>query len=1773
MAWFLSPQDARATAGKGGNVTSPLLTGGAGFDFEDGVAAVYLSGLLLESGVLGLGQFTVSRVALQRASSGAPLDDVIVSGLAPTGEAATLHLQVKSTLQIGDGPTNTDFRDVITKAWATVRAGSFKERRDRAGAGVGSISQKRLKALRRIQEIAFNSATANDFWDRFDGVTNQEARNIRDSVVTILKEIDPAQTDNQRLWHFFQHFVVLQFDLHEADGRDVFYTVEHLKSALKPEAAGQAGHLWRKLLEVAKNVGDAGGSVDRIGLLERLTPEFTLEAARSAKADLERLAAMAKASLGDIRLDVSGYRLHRSSLTEKISGALTRSRFVQITGEPGTGKSAVLRSIAEGEERNSFIFVLSEKRIEGNGWVGFAAANGLTSPSATALLAEMGASGNPILFIDGIDRIVVKSAQQVVADILRTIATEPGCAKWRVVASVRDENIEHVRTWMPSEFLAQTGVTSIEVGLFDDDEAAQIGKALPALAPLLNAVGPAREIARRPFFLRVLAEGVGRQGGLSAPQSEIELIDAWWSRGGYDAARADARLRQQVLLTAADRGVVSFGRKVDALGLDANAVQDLVEDSVIRDVEPGMAIGFAHDVFFEWSLFQLARGRGASWLDLVKDAGEPPFFGRIVSLLSQRAFERDEGWQKGLGGLERASARSQWRRAWLIAPFASPLFSTYHARFDGALHQNPERLRRLLLGFQAEKTQPNPLVLGGFAGQDLDRLARLRLADQLSWPSDLLAWWRFVAWLLPQCGVLPPELVADALPVFEAWITAFAQSPASIPIAMKQAIANWLTAIEAHRHPENVRDILTRDYQKGWGAISDDELHEVERSLRFQFFMATKSDSELQQAYFQHLSDMGDRIREGAAFIAEYAPLIHATAIPKAVDVCIEAFLDELPEDEERNRRAFGGDRGIRDWDELSLGEGGASFFPPSPAREPFKTFFQTAPQEALRLTRAICNHAMDAWRQLNAMDVQFGRTPRALAIKFPWGEQEFWGNMRVYGFYRAIHGPHLLDSALMALEEWAFSGLENGRSADDIIFDVLKENKCCAVLGIALEIAIQSNSTTNVSLALLGSAHLWLWDIGRGKADLVNLRRNEFGFTIGSQNQAQHEALRKANGRAVRRQDIQTLAMMFVVGQNTELREAAKAAIKRLPEALPYECEEDANSPDATAYLAEEAKSWTLLADPSHYRLYKTDEPDKIAIGFENPEANRPERIARANEAQESLSWFALDHNVQMILDGKELPPNFSLAEAVAKVRKENATVLLNTNSDDPLVAVKQGALVGVAALVAKNNSSVQAEDIEWAKKILQAGAMRPYRLDERIAPGSVLMHHPGCMAAKGLSYLIQGGIDERWAKEALLRLMLHPLEAVYESVVASCLACWARDSRFSWIAFCLGLALADQDSGPDDWKNQEATARRRETDRRKKLDHALAALKEDASPWMDAPAPAVPAPEPEDDAAKWRQSRAVRPLFRYDLAGRVIRHTPIESIVHSREAMEPFLWLADRLLAWTISAHPPERNERGLRGPRSTPPYEWSHLFMTWLAYLCSVLPSDLALARYVNVILAIDDDESCFELLDSFVDHLICRQVHDAEKLSAGTLVMVKAIADRVAAADWRWDASRVNGNLTRQKHTILKALLLVNVAQADGARRFANGNWSEIAAVIPSLEKLFQSIASVTGGLLYFLNLAERSIDHYPADALADTLTNFLVAQENKPAALRSISAPERMAAIVQTLASREHPLSENLRAKLLKLLDMLVELGDRRSAALLGSEWFKTALRSSLERVV
>ena len=91
-----------------------------------------------------------------------------------------------------------------------------------------------------------------------------------------------------------------------------------------------------------------------------------------------------------------------------------------------------------------------------------------------------------------------------------------------------------------------------------------LAKAKPALRSLLFGVPAVREVARRPFFASVLADGFARaeMSGDIAPGSESELIAAWWRAGGHDSEEDTAFLRQRALLDLARAGASSLGKSI-----------------------------------------------------------------------------------------------------------------------------------------------------------------------------------------------------------------------------------------------------------------------------------------------------------------------------------------------------------------------------------------------------------------------------------------------------------------------------------------------------------------------------------------------------------------------------------------------------------------------------------------------------------------------------------------------------------------------------------------------------------------------------------------------------------------------------------------------------------------------------------------------------------------------------------------------------------------------------------------------------------------------------------------------------------------------------------------------------------------------------------------------------------------------------------------------------------------------------------------------------------
>jgi hypothetical protein len=386
------------------------LSGGAGFTFEDASVALYLAALLGEESGPGLSNRVITRVAVQQAAFGEPLDDLIVDAKANDQTFCRLSLQVKRALTISLAPSNADFREIVTRAWRTLEKNNFREDCDRVGCAAGTVAEGSRRALEEVCEWARSSATLETFVRRFEvpGFAGDERKHVLSVFCQILTGVPGIADADAAAYRLLRHFILIKFNVLTQGSTD-----------------------------------DAHASLD-------------------------------------------------------------------------------------------------------------------------VLLAEIGVTGTSILFIDGLDRVAVPQ-RPIITDLISTLLNSPSTAGWRIVATLRDNGIEPLRTWLPPALFAGGGVATVEVKPFDDSEAALLAKAKPVLQGLLFGEARVRDIARRAFFADILARALQQSTETNPPHSETDLIEAWWSRGGYNSDGSLASIRQRALIKLAELAARTPHRRISVV--------------------------------------------------------------------------------------------------------------------------------------------------------------------------------------------------------------------------------------------------------------------------------------------------------------------------------------------------------------------------------------------------------------------------------------------------------------------------------------------------------------------------------------------------------------------------------------------------------------------------------------------------------------------------------------------------------------------------------------------------------------------------------------------------------------------------------------------------------------------------------------------------------------------------------------------------------------------------------------------------------------------------------------------------------------------------------------------------------------------------------------------------------------------------------------------------------------------------------------------------------
>jgi hypothetical protein len=1563
------------------SIVSPKSTGEAGSHFESRVAAYYMSSVLVRGAVRGLENAIAEGVKLQRAFEDHPLDDVIVTASLPNGDA-TLELQVKRTFVFS--VKNDTFLEVLDECWRTFQSDAFRQSSDRLGVAFSTYSTKADEYFQSVLLWARHSASASDFFRRVNqkGLSHATARSFVNTMREGLEKVSQNSIADDTSWRFLKSFVILHFDFEKEEvSRDRTHAIERLKYALQISEVASATDLWRELVEEADRAKPTAGSIDRDALVAKLRDRFPLEP-QDCTGDLQKVHRESQYALREIDVAIGNTTLNRSHVIAEVNQLLENHNFIEITGEPGVGKSAVLRMIAEQKAMHGTILLLKYDRLANQaGWAGQAAYWRLESDLAH-LLTELSCVQQPCLFIDGIDRLFGQAAWSIINDVLRQLF-EHTSIDWRVIVTAREANTDY-RMQLDQQVYGQLHIGSVKVESLSPDELAIIATENPALAPLIRQDGRAKALIQNPYYLKQLSRlrAIHRIDTI-IPATEIDLMKVIW----HNPTNSLNDRRKQVLLQLAEHRLVSPTRGFTPN--DIEALSSLVVDGMLQQDPIRLTVTFSHDILEDWATCVYLSQRDTQLAELLKQYSEPPWLIAPLQLMATWFLEEDQDasrWNNLLDQITSADLQPRWRRTLLTAPLQSTRAVELLDRLEEDLwHDNGHLLQELMTALRTVETIPDRRFLNPQLFPDMTDTERLQMAYRLSLPR-LSTWLRFLTWLVPRLPQLPANLVWELSLVAQKWQSVAANFNAPFSPQLAMYCLNWLRLLEVRSYQ---RDEETQQKIKLLALDDSRSEGELAKRLREVVLSAPLSIPDQIQEYLQEIveADHYEAIRQvlkESTYLVRHMP-------EEYVDFCLQVMLEKRDEADEL-RRMFG----RRNLNELDI-KYDRDFRPSSHLQGHFLLLLQTDAEQGIRLINRLCNHAIQTWREW--IQLEYKITPLPVQIEFPWGIREFWGHYREYSWFRgAGPGPDAVMSALMALEVWMEEQVSEGRDIEAIFQQVLEGNECVAVLGVCVFIALSNpKESLKAALPLVTCPHLWKWDVRR------MIWEHRPSNVMGNWFRDKHllRPVQQRNESPHRKQEIRHLVAYYLITDDAALRSQFMSAVSDFPNRLPFESEEQRHNEEYAAKLRQDMIQAASYAQPENYRWQETLEEGRYYIVYSAPqeivEQNREllEKFAEQNQVLRILNW------VISALEEDELSEDITLQEAVRIARQLDDQDVFEPKDDDDLNdEFTRGALAGVAAVAVRFFlSELDDETFNWCRRTLHRAIGLPNLSDRPLlSRESSLPHDPTTYAVYGLSALVTSGKAIQEDKEALLWLVAHPIAQVSAAVFKSLHNAWEQAFHFCWQVLVLGIRLlvTDRENLP-----QQFQVLYSESELKWIESIYLATLEElKTDTWGQFPA----IPSPWIHGPNYQLQEGYRPsdiVFHYNLASKFLFDLPLEFIMANEPTRKPFVNLIKEMLAWTIKRTSPPFSKRS-GYDHYTPPLAWNGSFMRWLGLVSSYLSMDECYQLILQPIRSADMD-TALSFTENLMDGVVTYRLKQNEMPDVPTLDLWRDLFNWVCQLD--------------------------------------------------------------------------------------------------------------------------------------------------------------------------
>lgn len=692
------------------SVAPPKNTGGGGFVFEDEVCASLLAYMLVGEPVFGVDCGPPVRLDFQTGADGWFLDDVLVT----TSVGPVRHrfaLSVKSNPQFTATSAPRDFVAAAWKQFLHIGSTTFDASLDFIAlitaplSGAAALSVLKLIEKARANDpslLASRLATSN--WASADERELFASFACPATLGQTKTDVDTA--------HLMQRLRFLQRDFGVVASEAMNRALQLCRRAVRSQTAADAQTLWSILRELASELRPKAGSLTLVELVERLRARIALADYPDHSGDWATLDARSTREAGLVRASIADrVQISRDEHVRWIIQSIASDVQVVLLGASGVGKSALAKAAfvqrAASGERTLWVDASSLDRAADFG--AFEASLQLQHPLVALLAGET--SHEPLIILDGLDRLYADVSLRMVATLLLSAGGGPEATKWRVLAVCQSQEWPRVLEGLQRAGAPIAHWRIHEATALHPSDLQPVRDVVPSLARLLlqPQVGPLLT------NLKLLDLVVRRlEGGTSIDASswvgESSVAEWFWTaevdRGPDRLARG--QFARSLAQAQADQLVVSVS--IDNLEAGSlPAAQSLTSDQLLIQV-PGDRLAFAHDLYGDWARLRVLLGHRANLAAYLETRSESPLWHRAIRLLGVHLLERENGiaeWKTLMSSFNDGNltiVRDLLLEAPAFAMNARPLLETI---FPDLVAGDGDLLRRLLTRFLAFATVPD----------------------------------------------------------------------------------------------------------------------------------------------------------------------------------------------------------------------------------------------------------------------------------------------------------------------------------------------------------------------------------------------------------------------------------------------------------------------------------------------------------------------------------------------------------------------------------------------------------------------------------------------------------------------------------------------------------------------------------------------------------------------------------------------------------------------------------------------------------------------------------------------------------------------------------------------------------------------------------------------------------------------------------------------------------------------------------------------------------